>query len=53
MNNSLDGLNIVGNIVQLRSFIESDISDNYIFRFISYVLTTSVQIFKQADRSTE
>jgi [ribosomal protein S5]-alanine N-acetyltransferase len=30
MNNSLDGLNIVGNIVQLRSFVESDISDNYI-----------------------
>ena len=30
MNNSLGSLNIVGNIVQLRSFVESDISDTYI-----------------------
>ena len=30
MNNSLGSLNIEGNIVQLRSFVESDISDTYI-----------------------
>jgi len=30
MNNSLESLNIVGNTVQLRSFVESDISDAYI-----------------------